>query len=160
MKRFLSLFALVALAALALATPALAQDGGNTAVGIVDLLDSRQAWVVALVAGVVSHLVLNFMTKAGVFPETLKEETRRYIITAAGIVIPLIWTPVFAHLYDLAALLDAGGYTALGAAAISVAYVTHRLGKSSAAQVEIIGRFDEITSDLEEKYIKPLEKNG
>lgn len=159
MKR-VYVFVLVALAALALATPAFAQDGNNTAVGIVELLDSRQAWVVALVAGVISHLVLNFMTKVGVFPETLKEETRRYIVTAAGIVIPLIWTPVFAHLYDLAALLDAGGYTALGAAAISVAYVTHRLGKGSPAQVEIIGQYEQITADLEEKYIKPLERDA
>lgn len=160
MKRFLYLFTLASLGALAMATPALAQDGGNSAVGIVELLDSRQAWVVALVAGIVSHLVLNFMTKMGVFPDTLKEETRRYIITGAGIVIPLIWTPVFAHLYDLAGLLDAGGYTALGAAAVSVAYVTHRLGKGSATQTAILTRYEQVVTDLEEKYIDPLEQNG
>lgn len=160
MKKFLFVFPLVALAIVALTTPAYAQNGTNTAVGIVELLDSKQAWVVALVAGVISHLVLNFMIKSGIVPDTLQEETRRYIVTAAGIVIPLLWTPAFAYLYDLASLLDFGGYTALGAAAISVTYVTHRLGKGSAPQTAIFSNYEETVADLQEKYIDPLEQNG
>ena len=152
MKRFIVVSTLVLAALFALAPVALAQEGPSSAVELVDLLNMQQAWVVAVVAGILGSLTVNFLAKMGWVPQTLTDESRHFVMTAVGIVIPLVWTPVFAWLYDLANLLDAKGLFSLGAMAVSVAYSTHLLSKSKTAAV--LGEIEDTVEELDKKYAK------
>ena len=155
-KLIVLIIALVAL--LALAPAALAQDGPESATALVDLLFKQEAWFTILTAGIISHLVTNFINKVGFIPASLTEATQRYIKTTVGIVIPLLWTGAFTWLYNLAAVIDAQGYWQLGVAAIAVAYGTHVLSKDKVQAVS--ATLEAAVEELDERYIEELASRG